>query len=263
MKATFIVLLALVVAVGCGKKEPVQPSASNSTTPSGFEETKAKAESGNIDAQFNLGGMYDKGQGVEQDFREAVKWYQKAADQGFAPAQNALRLSTLLKELEELTPKETAEKPRTEEEEAKFIEAMNRILKEAVKMNPTLPTEPQPPPNTTSWVSDPSDPNNVKIEAKIREHLKKPTGELTKTDLEKVTELSLDDNQLTDVKGLEKLTQLEMLSLNHNKLTDVKGLEKLTQLKWLSLEDTPDLTKAQIAELQKALPKCIISNPKK
>ena len=38
----------------------------------------------------------------------------------------------------------------------------------------------------------------------------------------------------------------------------MKGLEKL------NLEDNPDLTKAQIAELQKALPKCkISSNPTK
>ena len=30
--------------------------------------------------------MYDNGEGVEEDFKEAVKWYQ-AADQGFANAQ--------------------------------------------------------------------------------------------------------------------------------------------------------------------------------
>jgi len=44
----------------------------------------------------------------------------------------------------------------------------------------------------------------------------------------------------------------------------VKGLEKLTQLKTLNLYDNPDLTKAQIDQLQKALPKCrIYSDPKK
>ncbi|MDP6904178.1 MAG: leucine-rich repeat domain-containing protein [Verrucomicrobiota bacterium] len=46
------------------------------------------------------------------------------------------------------------------------------------------------------------------VEKAIREELKKPTGVLTQADLEKVTELSLRDNQLTDVKGLEKLTRL-------------------------------------------------------
>ena len=72
------------------------------------------------------------------------------------------------------------------------------------------------------------------------------------------------NNQLTELpKGLENLTQLEYLHLERNNLTDVKGLEKLTQLKRLELTFNPDLTKAQIDELQKALPKCtIISNPR-
>jgi Leucine-rich repeat (LRR) protein len=66
------------------------------------------------------------------------------------------------------------------------------------------------------------------------------------------------------VKSLEKLTKLTWLSLNYNKLTDVKGLEKLKQLEYLDLRVNPDLAKAQIAELQKALPNCrIISNPTK
>ena len=42
------------------------------------------------------------------------------------------------------------------------------------------------------------------------------------------------------------------------------GLENLTQLEKLWLHENPDLTKAQIAELKKALPKYIISsNPTK
>jgi hypothetical protein len=39
------------------------------------------------EAQFNLGLMYDKGQGVPQDYAEAAKWYRKAAEQGNAEAQ--------------------------------------------------------------------------------------------------------------------------------------------------------------------------------
>ena len=81
--------------------------------------------------------------------------------------------------------------------------------------------------------------------------------------LEKLTqlkELDLGHNQLTDLKGLEKLTKLEVLDLHGNKLTDLKGLEKLTQLKSLIVEGSPDLTKAQIDELQKALPKCKIEH---
>ena len=58
--------------------------------------------------------------------------------------------------------------------------------------------------------------------------------------------------------GLEKLTQLTRLNFTTNKLTFVTGLENLTQLTHLYLENNPDLTKAQIDELRKALPKCII-----
>ena len=75
------------------------------------------------------------------------------------------------------------------------------------------------------------------VEAAIRRQLKKPEGELTKEDLEKVTTLYLGLNQLTDVpKGLEKLTPLEKLDLEGNQLTDVKSLEKLDQLTKLDLD---------------------------
>ena len=40
------------------------------------------------------------------------------------------------------------------------------------------------------------------IEAAIRKAAKKPTGELTKVDLGKVTKLYIHDYRLTDVKGL-------------------------------------------------------------
>jgi hypothetical protein len=122
------------------------------------------------------------------------------------------------------------------------------------------------------------------IENVIREAAKKPTGELTKADYEKVRNLlfgrflqkkqlssvkglenltqlqmlTLYGNQLTSVKGLEKLTQLKVLELTNNQLIDVTGLEKLTQLTSLLLQNNPDLTKAQIAQLKKALPKCKI-----
>ena len=50
---------------------------------------KAAAQ-GNAGAQYILGLMYDKGQGVPQDYAQAVAWYRKAAAQGFAAAQNNL-----------------------------------------------------------------------------------------------------------------------------------------------------------------------------
>ena len=38
----------------------------------------------------NLGVMYTNGEGVTQDYVEAVRWYRKAAEQGYAIAQHNL-----------------------------------------------------------------------------------------------------------------------------------------------------------------------------
>jgi TPR repeat protein len=38
--------------------------------------------------QFNLGVKYAFGKGVLKDDKQAVYWYQKAADQGYAEAQS-------------------------------------------------------------------------------------------------------------------------------------------------------------------------------
>ncbi len=45
------------------------------------------AEQGYAQAQFNLGVVYANGRGVAKDEAEAVRWYRKAAEQGLAMAQ--------------------------------------------------------------------------------------------------------------------------------------------------------------------------------
>lgn len=45
------------------------------------------AQNGNPRAQYNLGLMYEYGNGVRVDYAQAAYWYQKSADQGFAEAQ--------------------------------------------------------------------------------------------------------------------------------------------------------------------------------
>ena len=45
------------------------------------------AEQGFASAQNNLGAMYHEGSGVPQDYIEAVAWYRKAAEQGLAAAE--------------------------------------------------------------------------------------------------------------------------------------------------------------------------------
>ena len=58
-----------------------------------FLKYKAKAEQqGDAMDQCNLGFCYYKGEGVEQDYAEAAKWYRKAAEQGNAVAQNNLSI---------------------------------------------------------------------------------------------------------------------------------------------------------------------------
>ena len=52
-----------------------------------LQEWTPLAEAGNEVAQSNLGIMYDFGQGVPQDYKEAMKWYRLAAEQGDATAQ--------------------------------------------------------------------------------------------------------------------------------------------------------------------------------
>jgi TPR repeat protein len=51
---------------------------------------RTRAEQGDADAQFELGIMYGKGEGVSTDVAQAASWFRKAADQGNASAQYSL-----------------------------------------------------------------------------------------------------------------------------------------------------------------------------
>ncbi|MEN9637246.1 MAG: hypothetical protein RL077_5650 [Verrucomicrobiota bacterium] len=56
-------------------------------------ETRKKAEQGGATAPFNIGWMYDKGDGVPKDSTAAVNCYRKAAEQDDASGQrNSARL---------------------------------------------------------------------------------------------------------------------------------------------------------------------------
>ena len=52
-----------------------------------IQSIRAQAEQGDAVAQYNLGYAYHNGEGVPQDYSEAVKWYRRAAEQGNAGAQ--------------------------------------------------------------------------------------------------------------------------------------------------------------------------------
>ena len=48
---------------------------------------RLSAEQGHAKAQYNLGLMYDNGQGIPQDYKEAAKWYRLSAERGHRSAQ--------------------------------------------------------------------------------------------------------------------------------------------------------------------------------
>ena len=52
-----------------------------------LRELQARAKQGDANAQYQLGTMYDNGQGVPKDVKEAVKWYRLAAVQGDTSSQ--------------------------------------------------------------------------------------------------------------------------------------------------------------------------------
>ena len=55
-----------------------------------LDTVRQAAEQGDATAQFNLGVMYAKGEGVPQDDAEAVRWFRLSAEQGHASSQGAL-----------------------------------------------------------------------------------------------------------------------------------------------------------------------------
>lgn len=105
---------------------------------------------------------------------------------------------------------------------------------------------------------------NAIIETAIRRAAEKCTGELTETDLEKITILHLLEGGLTDIRALAKLNNIREFHLWGNKLIDLSPLVELKHLKTLDVRYNPSLTKAEVAKLQNALPDCEIhSNAEK
>lgn len=51
-----------------------------------FSAFEAMVKQGDPAAQFNLGVAYTKGIYVAQDYTQAIDWYRKASEQGFAKA---------------------------------------------------------------------------------------------------------------------------------------------------------------------------------
>src|SRR5699024_11988722 len=78
-----------------------------------------------------------------------------------------------------------------------------------------------------------------KLEAAIRETLKKDDGDLTADDVEGVTELHLSGIDIEDLSGIEVFVQLEKLFMTHNQISDLLPLEALENLQELHIYENP------------------------
>ena len=58
-----------------------------------IREWRPLAEQGNVEAQYQLGFMYENSQGVPQDYTKAVGWYRKAAEQGNGEVQSKAQVN--------------------------------------------------------------------------------------------------------------------------------------------------------------------------
>ena len=56
----------------------------------GIERLLKQADEGNVQAQCALGNIFYNGEGVRRNYCEALRWFRKAAEQGYDKAQNIL-----------------------------------------------------------------------------------------------------------------------------------------------------------------------------
>ena len=87
-------IIALCVAVAPGPADAADSSfrkaskayrkGDYATALAGFS---ALAREGNVEAQFRIGIMHDKGRGVPENDAKAIEWFQKAADRGHLEGQ--------------------------------------------------------------------------------------------------------------------------------------------------------------------------------
>ncbi|MCH4198720.1 MAG: cell wall-binding repeat-containing protein [Clostridium tyrobutyricum] len=81
---------------------------------------------------------------------------------------------------------------------------------------------------------------DINLEKAVRSTINKPTGKLYKSDVDKITNLSAKnenyENSITDISGIENLTNLKTLDLSWNEISDISKLKSLNSLEILNLE---------------------------
>lgn len=97
VKALILILIVLSLQACTSPKmaeelEQGKLSFANGDFKQAFHELLPVAVSGNRQAQYAVGYMYYNGYGTQEDTESGIFWMSKSADQGYQPAQNALRL---------------------------------------------------------------------------------------------------------------------------------------------------------------------------
>ncbi|MBF0424640.1 MAG: tetratricopeptide repeat protein [Magnetococcales bacterium] len=93
-KSVFLILAGVGAAVvplaAFGTTPPAPTASANAIPPEKFNEYKAAAARGDVQAQSDLGVLYLLGRGVAENLPEALKWLKMAAEKGNPVAQNVL-----------------------------------------------------------------------------------------------------------------------------------------------------------------------------
>ena len=85
-------LLFVLSATACSSLDGGNAAREDHDVVNAGPDVRMEAENGGAEAQFRLAIMYEQGQGVRQDYSQAVYWYRKAAQQGETGAQHNLGL---------------------------------------------------------------------------------------------------------------------------------------------------------------------------
>jgi len=113
-----VIGLILMLAVsGCADYQAGLDAYNRSDYDTALKELRPLAEQGHAEAQYNLGYMYYKGQGVPQNYIQAYMWASLAAAQGYELAAKGLEILE-----KEMTPDQIAEAQRLVREwKAKWV----------------------------------------------------------------------------------------------------------------------------------------------
>jgi hypothetical protein len=91
-RLTTVLMLCMAIGAVAERANATAPQTPTQSGEKAVAELRASAERGDARAQFELGAAYANGQGVPQDFVQAMAWYRKAAERGHAEAQFSVAL---------------------------------------------------------------------------------------------------------------------------------------------------------------------------